>query len=84
MKVESINDVQPLQRVDPPRVSPEKTAAVATGFDEVAQVFNQEVALNNQALNRRSTLYRYSCQGTAGGISEISDPVLQLTRPLEL
>lgn len=54
MKVESINDVQPLQRVDPPRVSPEKTAAAATGFDEVAQVFNQEVALNNQALNRRS------------------------------
>ncbi|WP_426100779.1 type III secretion system gatekeeper subunit SctW [Pseudomonas sp. PSPC3-3] len=54
MKVESLNDVQLIQRVEQPRVSAGQAAAAATGLDDIAQIFNQEVALNSQALNRRA------------------------------
>ncbi|WP_300627589.1 HrpJ domain-containing protein [Pseudomonas sp.] len=54
MKVESFNDVQQIQPADKPIVSTVETPVRSQGLDDIAQIFSEEVALNAQALGRRS------------------------------
>ncbi|RUQ46776.1 SepL/TyeA/HrpJ family type III secretion system gatekeeper, partial [Corynebacterium pseudodiphtheriticum] len=54
MKVEPFNDVQPILSPDQPRIGVTQTQAGATAIDDIAQIFNEEMALNGVALGRRS------------------------------
>lgn len=54
MKVESSNDVRPIQHLDQPVVSPTTVRAPVKGADEIAQLFNQEVEANSRTLNQRA------------------------------
>ncbi|AZF19473.1 HrpJ domain-containing protein [Pseudomonas sp. R3-52-08] len=54
MKVESFNDVQQIQPADKPSVSTVDVPIRSQGLDDIAQIFSEEVALNAQALGRRS------------------------------
>lgn len=54
MKVESFNDVQQIQPADKPNVSTVQAPNRSLGLDDIAQIFSEEVALNAQALGRRS------------------------------
>ncbi|WAT29560.1 type III secretion system gatekeeper subunit SctW [Pseudomonas sp. GXZC] len=53
MKVESSPDVQTVQPLDQPAVSPASTPAPASGMDELAHLFNLEVQNNSQPLSQR-------------------------------
>ncbi len=52
MKVESINDVHSIQRLDQPTVAVAPTPTPK--IDEVAHIFSQEVEANNRVLTQRS------------------------------
>jgi type III secretion protein W len=53
MKVESRNEVQPVQRLDQPVISDTSAPSPAKGVDDLAHLFNQEVELNKLPLNQR-------------------------------
>ena len=54
MKVESSPDVHILQRLDQPGVAQPAAPTTVKATDELAQLFGQEVALNNRTLQQRS------------------------------
>ncbi|MGH8450511.1 TyeA family type III secretion system gatekeeper subunit [Pseudomonas sp.] len=53
MKVEFSPDVQTVQPLDQPVVSPTSVPVPAKGMDELAYLFNQEVDLNSRTLSER-------------------------------
>ncbi|AZE82122.1 hypothetical protein C4J98_0687 [Pseudomonas orientalis] len=54
MKVDSFSDVQQIQPAEKPGVSTVEAPSRSLALDDIAQIFNEEVALNAQALGRRS------------------------------
>ncbi|ONH54929.1 type III secretion protein W [Pseudomonas cedrina] len=58
MKVESSSDVQTVQLLDQPAVIQTSTPVPVNGVDELAHLFNQEVANNSQPLSQRKMSVR--------------------------
>lgn len=55
MKVESASEVHPIQYLDKPSIAP---APAPAKYDELAQIFSQEVEINSRALDQRSMAVR--------------------------
>lgn len=54
MKVEPLNDIHAHQHLGPSQGSQAPAPVAATGADDLATVFSQDVAFNNKALSQRS------------------------------